>query len=419
MFDTTLMAPRLETRQVTPSPRQLLNDLHGLTPDGWVADTVASLDVAKLGELERVDAMVILHAHLARTQAQLLDLAAAVGARRGEFDAAREEISAALTLSGYSAERLLATGRALQSRLHATRDAMLAGECSFEHAAHLVHETRHLSDTAAREVEALLLGKATSMSPGRFRRSAARAAAKADPAGAERRHARAKAERHIDLRAEDDAMATLSAYGPAVGVATIRLAADAWARAMPPDGRTLAQRRFDALVDIATAALGRPGLPPRKGQPAQIYLTMTPDTARGLADEPGELIGYGPIPASAAREAAADAASWKAMLLDAAGAFVGLGTKAYRPTRRLDEHLIARDQTCSFYLCDQPAETCDTEHAVPYQQGGATDENNCAPMCRRHHRLKTHGGWTVVRARDGTVTWTSPLGKTYTTRPGQ
>ena len=42
---------------------------------------------------------------------------------------------------------------------------------------------------------------------------------------------------------------------------------------------------------------------------------------------------------------------------------------------------------------------------------------NLAPLCRRHHRAKTFTGWTYQRNRDGTYTWTSPHGHTWTVGP--
>jgi hypothetical protein len=35
----------------------------------------------------------------------------------------------------------------------------------------------------------------------------------------------------------------------------------------------------------------------------------------------------------------------------------------------------------------------------------------------RHHLLKTHTGWTIVRHSNGTVVWTSPTGHRYTNYP--
>jgi hypothetical protein len=34
-------------------------------------------------------------------------------------------------------------------------------------------------------------------------------------------------------------------------------------------------------------------------------------------------------------------------------------------------------------------------------------------LCRRHHRLKTHGGWTYTTLEPGTYLWRSPHGYQY------
>ena len=47
---------------------------------------------------------------------------------------------------------------------------------------------------------------------------------------------------------------------------------------------------------------------------------------------------------------------------------------------------------------------------IPYSEGGPTASDNLAPLCRRHHRLKTHGGWRYTQVERGTYLWTSPLG---------
>jgi hypothetical protein len=39
-------------------------------------------------------------------------------------------------------------------------------------------------------------------------------------------------------------------------------------------------------------------------------------------------------------------------------------------------------------------------------------------LSRRHHLLKTFWDWRDQQRPDGTVIWTSPTGRTYTTRPG-
>ncbi|MFM7948975.1 MAG: hypothetical protein ACKO75_01240, partial [Actinomycetales bacterium] len=38
---------------------------------------------------------------------------------------------------------------------------------------------------------------------------------------------------------------------------------------------------------------------------------------------------------------------------------------------------------------------------------------NLGFLCRRHHRLKTHGGWKLESFADGSCKWRSPEGKNY------
>lgn len=53
------------------------------------------------------------------------------------------------------------------------------------------------------------------------------------------------------------------------------------------------------------------------------------------------------------------------------------------------------------------ARGADKDHVVPYRVGGSqqTSTDNLAPLSRRHHRIKTHGGWTLRREDDGVYWW--------------
>ncbi|MGI3198029.1 HNH endonuclease [Streptomyces sp. GLT-R25] len=71
-----------------------------------------------------------------------------------------------------------------------------------------------------------------------------------------------------------------------------------------------------------------------------------------------------------------------------------------------------------------PARRCDLDHVRPFdharpERGGPTTPENLQPLCRRHHRLKTHHpGWSVGRdARTGGAVWTAPTGHTYINTP--
>ncbi|HET9498907.1 MAG TPA: DUF222 domain-containing protein [Marmoricola sp.] len=84
---------------------------------------------------------------------------------------------------------------------------------------------------------------------------------------------------------------------------------------------------------------------------------------------------------------------------------------------RMTEQATLRDQTCTFPHCSRPARGCDDEHCVPWDAGGPTSSTNTAKVCRKHHRAKTHGGWTYRIIRPGTYEWTSPHGYRYLRDP--
>ncbi|NYG55614.1 HNH endonuclease signature motif containing protein [Nocardioides perillae] len=97
-------------------------------------------------------------------------------------------------------------------------------------------------------------------------------------------------------------------------------------------------------------------------------------------------------------------------------------TEAYEVPRRLAHHSALTHLTCVFPWCGRAARRCDHDHAVPYDPavpdaGGPTCSCNIAPLCRPHHRLKTHGHaatrWTLTPAGAGAWLWKSPHGAHY------
>ncbi|WP_143033864.1 HNH endonuclease signature motif containing protein [Nocardioides sp. YR527] len=94
-----------------------------------------------------------------------------------------------------------------------------------------------------------------------------------------------------------------------------------------------------------------------------------------------------------------------------------ISTEAYTPTRRLRAQVELIDQTCAFPGCSVKAESCDLDHRVPYVEGGKTTTSNLTCLCRRHHRAKTHLGWTYERLAPGRYRWRSPNGYRFLTGP--
>ena len=84
---------------------------------------------------------------------------------------------------------------------------------------------------------------------------------------------------------------------------------------------------------------------------------------------------------------------------------------------------------CVFPYCNRPARSADLDHTEAYDDDGPpgqTSTDALAPLCRKHHRVKTHpspaGGCWTYRAVDpaidpGAFIWRSPHGLTYRVDP--
>ncbi|WP_328587623.1 HNH endonuclease signature motif containing protein [Serinibacter arcticus] len=89
-----------------------------------------------------------------------------------------------------------------------------------------------------------------------------------------------------------------------------------------------------------------------------------------------------------------------------------LATPNYRPGAELDRLVRALHPTCIAPACTVASTACDNDHAVEWPTG-PTDAPNLRPLCRHHHRLKTHHGHSYRIAPDGSTIWTTPTGHTY------
>ncbi|WP_159440544.1 HNH endonuclease [Tersicoccus phoenicis] len=83
--------------------------------------------------------------------------------------------------------------------------------------------------------------------------------------------------------------------------------------------------------------------------------------------------------------------------------------RQYRIPAALRRALQVRDGTCRFPGCRRSAAVCDLDHVTAWVEGGESTPENLAHLCRKHHVLKHHSGWTV----------TTENGLTDTGSPGQ
>jgi hypothetical protein len=119
----------------------------------------------------------------------------------------------------------------------------------------------------------------------------------------------------------------------------------------------------------------------------------------------------------AARDAATCKAAERECAAPAGTCTHQLAGSSYRPSGRLHDFVVARDQTCRFPRCRQPAGRGDLDHTIAYEKGGATCSCNLGALCRRHHRLKQRRRWQLEQSAPGVLTWITPAGRRYTVTP--
>ncbi len=323
------------------------------------------------------------------------------------------EIGAALgaSIRTGNAKGIFAYGLA---RLPVARELLLSGRISLPRVRKLITETQSCDDATAAEVDAQLSPHAHRWSVAELGRRAARLIGELDPDGVRRRHERQRAERCVQWEPCGDGMGWMNLYGPAEDLAAAYTAINdqALAKRRAGDQSPMGVLRFDAAIGLLT---GRADSTESAGR-AVVRLTVPAQTLLGLSDTPGHLDGAGPVPAHVARRLAAQAEVWERILTDpATGAPCSHDRRRYRPTEAMRQRVLDRDRHCRAPGCDAPVWRCDADHDTPWP-AGVTCECNLTTFCRRHHNAKTHGGWTTKLAPDGTLTMTSPLGRTYQTK---
>ena len=91
-----------------------------------------------------------------------------------------------------------------------------------------------------------------------------------------------------------------------------------------------------------------------------------------------------------------------------------LTTDSYETTPLQKEQAWLTHPCCVFPGCTRPSRGKDTDHITAHPFG-RTESRNLAPLCRFHHRIKTHAGWTYTRTGPRTFQWVSPMGHRYVT----
>ena len=424
--------------------------LHAI-PGATTLARLSEIDPVSLNPSDRIDYLTALdrqdgwlYALRQRAIAAVAGLSPSEGGGplSGVDESEREDISTALRLAPATAQSRIDIARTLVNNLPHTCSALATGEISSAHATVIARETATAirdgaADSIIFEIEQRAIAYAEFHTPGQLATHIRNTVAKFVPEEFEEATSRATALRRVSCYNDSDGMSTVVAILPAADAQVVMNSIEAYilrqeqrthsqsisqsnvSESLTADGEaklTIDQKRADALSAICShflADISETVTPQRR--PITVNVTIDLPTLLGLAENPGQLAGYGPIPASVARELASDA-RWKRFITEPqTGNLLDFGRESYEPPQHLKDFLIARDRTCRFPGCRRSALLSDLDHAESWESGGVTSADNIGALCRRHHRLKTHDGWKIESFSDGSCTWTSPLGKTFFT----
>jgi hypothetical protein len=329
----------------------------------------------------------------------------------GEFTP--REVAAVAHVSDRFAQSWLSLAETVTARLAGTLAALKSGEIDLYRTRRIAEATDVLSDEAAACVEAELMPRVGEWSPRQLGYQLRKAVDRADPAAADARVVARRESRgvtHVDL---DDGAGLLQVQGDVerTHLAYERVRTIARKLKTAGDARTLDQISADVALDCLAGK-------EFEHAKVNVWLTLPATTALGVDDKPAYLAGYGRLSAQRALVLAAQHdATWRRVLTDpATGQVLDVGRRTYRPPAALRDHVLARYPTCTAPGCHRPAHRCDGDHIVAFPQG-PTSQENVHPLCRPHHRLKTHGGWRVTRTADGCLIWTTKHGYTFKHEP--
>jgi hypothetical protein len=291
------------------------------------------------------------------------------------------------------------TARALRE-LPATFGALADGELTGRTAARIagLHDNPRARDDLQRD-EAMLAAEAARLPAGLFDKVLAYWLQHADPDGTEDDAGARRERRHLFLSRTLDGCFKLDGLldpidGAAVAGALRRIddelfdtdRAEARERLHrdPIDGdlaRSAAQRRADALVELAHRAMGAPegGRRPRPLVSVLCgYETLAGrvcELADGTVLAPGEVAGL------------LDEAEIERVVFDGPSRVQDIGHQR-RFTGALRRAIEVRDRTCTHRYCDRPVDRCDVDHIEPWEAGGMTTQVNGRLLCPFHNHQR-------------------------------
>jgi hypothetical protein len=337
------------------------------------------------------------------------------------------EIAAALGLSAGSGRVLVAQALELAHRLPKVWARVQAGSLPAWRARRIAEETLTLSIEAAAWVDTQVAPFAHKTGPAQTQRLVEEAIARFMPEYAAERRDRAADQRHVSIEHDQVSFAGTSRVHGELDLADALDLEDALAAGAAQLAELGCTDSLDVRRAAALGALARgqhpldltPAGGPIRQREIVLFVHLSQDAVRGHQPESPvwlENAGGQLLTATQIAEWCGLPETGKVTVKPVLDLNIRQAVDGYRPPDRIAEAVRLRDRTCVFPFCQRPARACDLDHLEPYDPGGPpgqTSTANLACLCRLHHRMKTHGGWTYTMVEPGVFLWRSPHGHTW------
>ncbi len=149
--------------------------------------------------------------------------------------------------------------------------------------------------------------------------------------------------------------------------------------------RTVAQRRADALVELAVR--GSSAAPGARRPAPLVSILVGYETFAGRICE----LADGTVLAPGSVAALLDQAVIERVVFDGPARAIEISHQRLF-TGGLRRIIEIRDRECTHPLCDAPFWRCDVDHALPWEAGGATTQENGRGYCPFHNHLRQRRG---------------------------
>ena len=218
--------------------------------------------------------------------------------------------------------------------------------------------------------------------------------------------------RSLHLSTLLDGMGRLDGTLDPEGLATVREAIRALSQPAEGETRTAAQRRADALVEMARIAIAHlEPEPGRKRRKPKVIATIAYDdladgTGGGVIDTETDTTV---VSAEAIRRMACDCDVHR-YITNPLGTVVDYGRRQRIVPEPLFDTLLIRDHGCRWPGCAIPPGSCDAHHATHWLDQGETEPDNLVLLCWFHHHLLHEQRWRIEPLGAGHFALNSPPG---------